>query len=263
MKHTIAFCTLLLCGCAGVDSAQFVQSVDEPYVAARDFIVAGEVPEASETYPMYGIIALSDSSKGRIKRRNKWVCETFLNLPNIAVLTSGGIGSVDESRITPTYWMLKQDGVDRSNCDALRDGYDFERAKAIFSLADRPGETGPMLIAIQGNEIGVLDISKAKKKWVRAMVAKWSEAMRASDGEDITVESGPIADTCAILTGRESRRVTASVYEVVAEDVEAGASWYERLAGVVREFAVEILPFGGKVEKYANKTCDEISRTVA
>lgn len=254
MRGFVLIFLLTLSGCMTVP-----EESSAPLIAARDFIVQGALPDDHNNFPMYGLIALSDRGR-QDRKRNRWVCETFQNLPSTIVLQGGGVGSIPNNRITPTYWMLARD-ANRSSCDALLEQYDFERAQAVFSLANRAGQTGPMLIAVNGNRVAVIDISQAKKKWVKAMVAKWSQSIVASQGTDITVKSGPIADTCAILTGNEARRVQVAVWEVVGDDVTDGTPWWQTLANTARSFATELLPFGTKVEKFANQTCDEVNQT--
>jgi hypothetical protein len=262
MKRAVLLGVIVLAGCTTTASEDLPSdsiNASQPLIATRDFVVAGNLPENHSNFPMYGMLALSDHSRRKNRKRNKWVCETFQNLPQTTIMQGTGIGTISDDRITPTYWLLVQD-TDRRDCAQIIDSYDFERARALFSLAGRAGETGPMLIAVKGKEVGVLDISKAKKKWVRAMVAKWSQSMQAANMDDINVANGPIADTCAILTGNEARRVQAAVWEVVGDDVTDGTPWWQSLANTARSFATELLPFGNKVEKYANKTCDEVNR---
>jgi len=227
------------------------------YIAARDFIVGGALPENHGTFPMYAVVALSNDSSGN-RKRSRWVCETFVNLPLVSILSSGGVGSVSQDQITPTYWLLKED-VDRKDCKVLAEQYDYERAMAIFSLAGRSGQSGTMLIAYRDNKIAVLDISKAGKRWTKAIVAKWSEAVRANRMQDITVRGGLIADTCAIITGDESQRVEAAVYEVVKSEFGSSARWYDNFTGVARDFAFDLMPFGQKIERLTSMSCDKVN----
>jgi hypothetical protein len=264
-KSIVAVATLFAAGCVSYPVAPPPSPTEVPasasYIAAQDFVVDGRLPENHAKFPMYAIVVLSNNNSHN-RKRIKWVCETFINLPPVISGKPGDVGYISQERITPTYWLLKND-VDKNNCNAMQERYDFDRAKAVFSLAGRPGGSGTLLIAYRENKVAVLDLSRAGKRWTKAMVGKWSEALRANGMQDIKIEGGLIADACAAITGDESRRVEATVYEVVKDDLDGNARWFDPLVGVARNFAAELLPFGGKITRISNMTCDQINRSSA
>ena len=225
-KVFVAVGVLLATGCASYPASppsRHIASIpDNNYVAVQDFIINGKLPDRHEKFPMYAIVVLSNDNKNN-RKHIRWVCEAFNRLPPVSSGQKGDIGYIPQDRMTPTYWLLQND-TDKTSCAAMEQQYDFDRAKAVFSLAGRAGQSGTLLIAYRDNKVAVLDITKAGRRWTKTMVATWSAALQANRMQDIKVEGGLIADACAAITGDEARRVEAAVYEVVKRPFRKGLS---------------------------------------
>lgn len=225
------------------------------YIAAADFIVGGVTPDGLDRFPMHGIVVLTEPRSGSQRRRNQAVCEGFVALPSVSVVTGGGIGSVPDAQVTPTFWLSKTEPSNTSNCAQLLADYDFDRAKAVLATMGRPGNDGPVLVAVKEQKIAFIDLAKANRRHVRPAVASWSRAMQKNNMNDIALSGGILREACDMVTSGDQNTVDVGVLELIAATEPDPVLDAARAAA---GFLLDLVPFGSRLRGIGSSTCAQV-----
>ena len=263
MKRTVTalMATVALAGCAKMAPTEILPPApgsaapDASYVAATDFIVGGVTPEGLDRFPMHGIVVLTQPRSGSQRRRNQAVCEGFTALPSVAVVTGGGFGSVPDAQVTPTFWLSKTAPTNTSDCDQLLANYDFDRAKAVLATMGRPGNDGPVLVAVKEQKVAFIDLAKANRRHVRPAVAGWSRAMQKNNMNDIALSGGILRDACDVVTSGDQGTVDVGVLELIAATEPDPVLDAARAAA---GFLLDLVPFGNRLRGIGSSTCAQV-----
>ena len=126
-----------------------------------------------------------------------------------------------------TYWLLALDPGDTTDCQMLRQTYDFDRAAAIKAQYGLQDATGPVFLAVDsaGNTI-FLDLSDATPEATREAVDQWLKlALDASaDAEDEGETAAPASrfSLTSFAANMKVRLLSGAGSEIEAQETTIG-----------------------------------------
>jgi hypothetical protein len=223
-------------------------SAEGALVATRHYLTPdqkiADVPGA-----MKGLILLRRDSE----RLNKRVCNAFTKLPTTESTQRLGVPA---NRITPTVWLVKSMPADGSNCDTLLAHYDYDAAAVYFAHLNREAAKSPLLAAVLDDKLAFINLAKASKNDIDALVPAWSRALVANNRNDIDLQREVVRRVCQ-TAGVNPKNVTAEVLEII--DGNNNSLWKLLRQGV--GIVANIVPYGDQLLQGASGTCQQINQT--